>query len=87
MLTKKVSGSVVRNEHKWGFLELFESTMNKDLHTGNPWLDPEAWRELQVRIKLRKKKVSFSLTHTIYVIPRSTEVTEEEEEEGGLNHQ
>ena len=69
---KDVSGPVIRNREKWGFLELFETTMKKDLHTGNPWLDIEAWNKLQTS-KIVKKKVRFNLKPTIYIIPLLTE--------------
>ena len=72
--TRQVLDDVKRNDHKWGFLELFESTMNRDLHTGNPWMDKaEAWRIFQTKIKTRRKKVTFNLIPIVYTISRSTE--------------
>lgn len=68
------------NKKSWGFLELFETTMGKDLHTGNPWLDIKAWDELQIKVKSRKKQVRFTLQPTIYIIPsRSEEEIQQEQ--------
>ena len=68
-------------KQKWGFLELFESTMDRDLRTGNPWLDPDALNELKIKIKSRKKRVRFKLEPTIYIIPSPTEGEKQEEPE------
>ena len=69
------------NKKKWGFLELFESTMDRDLRTGNPWLDLDARKEIQIQIKSRKKQVRFNLEPTIYIIPRPTEEEKQQEQE------
>ena len=69
------------NKNKWRFLELFESTMERDLRTGNPWFDPEAWNELQIKIKGRIKQVRFNLEPTIHIIPRLTEEEKQQEQE------
>ena len=61
------------NKKKWNLLELFESTMDRELRTGNPWFDLEAWNELQIKIKSRRKQVRFNLEPTIHIIPRLTE--------------
>ena len=72
-VTEKRCIPVQINKKNWGFLELFETTMEKDLHTGNPWLDVKAWDELQSKVKSRKKQVRFILQPTIYIIPRQSE--------------
>ena len=72
-VTEQICNLVNINKKNWGFLVLFETTMAKDLHTGNPWLDVKARNELQNKIKSRKKHVTFILKPTIYVIPRQTE--------------
>ena len=72
-VTEQICNLVNINKKNWGFLVLFETTMAKDLHTGNPWLDVKARNELQNKIKSRKKHVTFILQPTIYVIPRQTE--------------
>ena len=58
------------NRHKWGFLELFQETMGRDLRSGNPWLDEEARKQVIIRIKRRKKHVTFNLVPNIRFIPR-----------------
>ena len=72
-VTEKICNLVNINKRNWGFLVLFETTMKKDLHTGNPWLDVKARAELQSKIKSRKKHVTFILQPTIYIIPRQIE--------------
>ena len=80
-LTEKGVTPINVNKEKWGFLELFETTMNRDLRTGNPWLDPEALNKLKIKIKSRKKRVRFKLKPTIYTIPSPTEDEKQEEQE------
>ena len=71
--TRKISTPINETKRKWGFLELFETTMDRDLRTGNPWLDVEAFKELQIKIKRRTKHVRFNLVPTIYNIPKLTD--------------
>ena len=80
-LTKNIVTSTNISKNKWSFLELFETTMNRDLRTGNPWLDPAALNELKLKIKSRKKRVRFKLEPTIYIIPSPTEEEKQEEQE------
>ena len=69
------------NKKQWGFLELFESTMGRDLRTGNPWLDPHALNGIKIKIKSRKKQVRFKLEPTIYIIPSLTEEEKHQDQE------
>ena len=80
-LTEKKVTSINIVKNKWGFLELFETTMDRDLRTGNPWFDPVALNELKIKIKSRKKRVRFKLEPTIYIIPNPTEEGHQEEPE------
>ena len=52
--------------------------MNRDLRTGNPWIDPEALNELKIKIKKRKKRVRFKLEPSIYIFPSPTEEEKQE---------
>ena len=80
-LTEKKCTPINTTKVKWGLLELFETTMGRDLRTGNPWLDPAALNELKIKIKNRRKRVRFKLEPTIYIIPNLTEGENQEESE------
>ena len=64
-VTEQICNLVNINKKNWGFLVLFETTMAKDLHTGNPWLDVKARNELQNKIKSRKKHVTIVFNDVI----------------------
>ena len=81
VLRKKNTTPINANKNKWNFLELFESTMKRDLRTNNPWFDSATWDELQIKIRARKKHVRFNLEPTIHIIPRLTEVEKQQEQE------
>ena len=72
IITVKIE-TITRRPEKWNFLQLFEEIQNKDLHTGNPWLDSEAAQQFIREKRTRSKTVRFNLTPEIFILPLKSE--------------